>query len=69
MQLGSYTEELMYITYTIGTQLQHPQNVHSYAHQSLCDCSSEERTPLQYIPNHPGIFGQSLVQMQLVTQQ
>ena len=56
-------------TYTVGTQLQHPQNVHSYEHQFHCDCSSEERTLYQYIAHYPGVLGQSLVQMQHRTQQ
>ena len=29
VQNYSYTEELMYIAYMWGTQLQHPHNVHS----------------------------------------
>ena len=65
----TYAEELMYITYTVGTQLQHPHDVHSYEHQFQCDCSSEEKTLYQYIPHHPKVSNQFLVQMQHRTQQ
>ena len=52
------------VTYTPGTELQHPQNGNSYAeHQFPCDYSSEERTLHQYTPHCLGILGQFLVQM------
>ena len=51
------------ITYLMGTQLQHPQNVNK-KHQSHCDCSSAEKTLNQYILCYSGILGQSLVQRQ-----
>ena len=49
-----------------GRQPQHLQNVNSSRHdQSQYDCSSEERTLFQYIPQNSGILDQSLVQSQL----
>ena len=56
-----HIELLTHITYMMSTQLQHQKNVNKRQHQLHCDCSSEERTLSQYIPNYTGVMVQSLV--------